>query len=535
MSLSVATNVSLDTIKNLDASKTYFLSSTTGEVKEASLMMRFKCWLGVSSARQKVANLVDAVRTTLLKSADATQNAALDNDIRNVRLNEMVKGSVIKDIASRFSAANRQTIAKAAAAKLAADVAGTAATKISIEQYNSGKGFVDTDAIASIVNHALKPSISGDLPMHTDMYDEQVLDEYHLKQDHLSPKADEISALVLNIMKSDKLGGEKIDKLYAKHIIDTLFNKDGTPSGKTIADLKTPLQVKVDFAFKLKEKTENHIPRESSIYGALKNANVNPEEKLATILEFCGGDDDLKEYVLEIAPHLCVNSEDALRDDDEIKKKLSDIKAGLSEIGNIELHFPGSAPALKFAMKTLGASSFANGLLKDLAAEVGNHRFDKLKNLNSLSKAEDIYDGIDELRQLVAKVDKKLGRKYSSGPEGVFIKNAVVALAMSKLGPGFVARLPGILRGTEFGIMNKTIDDLNDQAEVLERDKLIPDASKAKKVIDDMYVSISMVQGYCNVSAGHEIEFTEVQQIDRDSDTSQRMLYTLSISEQYPS
>ena len=33
MSLSVATNVSLDTIKNLDASKTYFLSSTTGEVK----------------------------------------------------------------------------------------------------------------------------------------------------------------------------------------------------------------------------------------------------------------------------------------------------------------------------------------------------------------------------------------------------------------------------------------------------------------------------------------------------------------------
>ena len=50
-----------------------------------------------------------------------------------------------------------------------------------------------------------------------------------------------------------------------------------------------------------------------------------------------------------------------------------------------------------------------------------------------------------------------------------------------------------------------------------------------------MYISISMVQGYCNVSAGHEIEFTEVQQIDRDSDTSQRMLYTLSISEQYPS
>lgn len=47
-------------------------------------MMRFKCWLGVSSARQKVANLVDAVRTTLLDSAgkmtDDTLAAARDEE-----------------------------------------------------------------------------------------------------------------------------------------------------------------------------------------------------------------------------------------------------------------------------------------------------------------------------------------------------------------------------------------------------------------------------------------------------------------------
>ena len=530
MSLSVASNINLDTIKNLDASKTYFLSSTTGQVKEASLMMRFKCWLGVSSARQKVANLVDAVRTTLLKSADATQNAALDNDIRNVRLNEMVKGSVIKDIASRFSAANRQTIAKAAAARLAADVAGTAATKISIKQYNSGKGFVDTDAIASIVNHALKPFISGDLPMHRDMYDEQVLDEQNLKWTHLCPKAEEISALVIDIMKSDKLGGEKIDKLYAKHIIDTLFNKDGTRNNKKIDDLKTPLQVKVDFAFKLNEKAGlgSFAP---TAYRNLEDAKVNPEEKLAKILDFCGGDDELKEYVLDIAPHLCVNSNYDIRTDDEIKKKISDIKAGLSEINDIQIHFPESAPALKFAMKTLGASSFAKGLLKDLVADVNNHRFDKLKNLNSLSKADDIYAGIDELRQLVGKVGKRLGEKIIGGPDGVFVKNAVVALAMSKLGPGFAARMPGLLRGTEFGIMNKTMDDFKSNVNGLAKANLIDDARKAKSVLEDMDTTITMLLDYCCEIAGLKIDVAEAPQIDPEADSSKYMLYTLSVSE----
>lgn len=107
MPLNVATNVNIDTLRNLEADKTYFLSSTTGQIKEASLWMRFKCAIGVQSARQKVANLVEAVRTTLLDAAGKTgDDAKLDTDIRTVSLKSMVKGSVIKDIASRFSVAN---------------------------------------------------------------------------------------------------------------------------------------------------------------------------------------------------------------------------------------------------------------------------------------------------------------------------------------------------------------------------------------------------------------------------------------------
>jgi len=130
MSLSVSPNVNIDTLKSLEANKTYFLSSTTGEVKEASWWMRFKCAIGVQSARQKVANLIDAIRTTLLDAAGKTGgDVTLDTNINSIKRTEMVKGSVIKDIATRFAAANAKTIVKSDASKIAADFAETFATK----------------------------------------------------------------------------------------------------------------------------------------------------------------------------------------------------------------------------------------------------------------------------------------------------------------------------------------------------------------------------------------------------------------------
>ena len=525
MSLSVASHVNLDTIKNLDASKTYFLSSTTGQVKEASLMMRFKCWLGVSSTRQKVANLVDAVRTTLLESASSTQNAALDSDIRNVGLKEMVKGSVIKDIANRFTSANAEKIVKAKAEVVLNDLAKTIANNV-LAAY---PGRANAEDLARIARHALKPMLAGDLPTKKT---EDGIDVLHESKFRLGLEGNKFSleSTLVDILKSKQLDGGKLDSHYADHVIDTLYKKDGTWRGKTIADLKTPLQVKVDFAFKLNEKAGlgSFAP---TAYSHLEEAKVNPEEKIAKILDFCGDDDELKEYVLDIAPHLCVSSNYDIRTDDEIQKKISDIKAGLSEINNVQMRFPGSAPALKFAMKTLGASSFAKGLLKDVAATVNNHGFNIMKNLNSLSKAEDIYAGIDELRQLVGNVGKRLGEKIVGGPEGVFVKNAVVALAMSKLGPGFAARLPGILRGTEFGIMNKTMDTFRKEMNGLANANLIDDESKAKNVLEDMNTTSTMLLDYCREVAGLKIDVAEVPQIDPEADSSKYMLYTLSVSE----
>ena len=82
MAINITPNVSVAALRNLDADKTYFLSSTTGEIKEASCWMRFKCAIGVKSAREKVGNLVEAVRTALLQSAGLRKDDVLETDIR---------------------------------------------------------------------------------------------------------------------------------------------------------------------------------------------------------------------------------------------------------------------------------------------------------------------------------------------------------------------------------------------------------------------------------------------------------------------
>lgn len=247
MPLHVSPSVNIDTLKNLDEDKTYFLSSTTGQVKEASLWMRFKCAIGVQSARQKVANLVEAVRTTLLDAAGKTgDDATLDTDIRTVSLKSMVDGGVIRGIAKRFSVANEQGIAKKQAAGVLKDVAKIIARNVLKDHPGAAK----SEDLVAIALHALKPALGRELPTCKDGNGSKVLDQDAFLGTLGQPMLD-IQGHLSRVVDSDALGGGQIDRNYAKHVIDTLYNPDGTPSGKTVADLKTPMQVKVDVAFKL--------------------------------------------------------------------------------------------------------------------------------------------------------------------------------------------------------------------------------------------------------------------------------------------
>lgn len=103
--------LNLDTIRSLDANKSYYISNKTQEIKEAGAWQKFKCWLGVGDGRQKAANLVHAVKTALLNEAGQVENDAMEGELDELKArNRSVSGSALKEIADRFAVANKDAI-----------------------------------------------------------------------------------------------------------------------------------------------------------------------------------------------------------------------------------------------------------------------------------------------------------------------------------------------------------------------------------------------------------------------------------------
>ena len=538
MSMSVAPHVNLDTLNRLDANKQYFLSSTTGQVKEASIWMRFKCAIGVASARQKVANLVDAVKASLLTAAGQTGNATLDTDIKTVDLTSMVKGSVIKDIAGRFSTANSETILKYDAAKVAKSVGNQVAAKLSIRMFGIGK----TDVVGSIVAHALKPMI--DDPARLPMKETRdaggnvktVLDR-NLLEAQLTAAAADAEKLVKSIASDQRLGCPNIDQNYAKHIIATLFNPDGTRNDKTVGDLKTPGQVKVDIAFKF-DKTQN-VSFERETYRTLKANNIDPEKKIADILKLCDGDKELEELMLEKVPELCVNSNQYLRTEEKTRAMVANIKEAFAEIREVAKDFPGCAASLKGAIASLGSSPIPKGLFRNIANIVKDAKLDKFSSLTSLSSADEIYEGIEQVRVAMQKVIDGIditkafedaGEDEVGGPHMNAARVTTVALALAKAGPGLLARLPNIINGTEFQKMSSTVFMFMAD---LENGFALPDISDnaaAKDILDNHGLMSSFLQACVEDGLGITLPSVPQIEVNPQEDAVSYMLDTLKAS-----
>ena len=450
MSLTVAPRVNLDALKNLRADKQYFLSSTTGEIKEASIWMRIKCAIGVSSARQKVSNLVDAVRTSLLDAAKLNSSATLETDIRAVSLKYMVEGSVIKDIANRFSEQNADAMAKVHAGSII-----SFKTRMLVGQLNTNHiNFGDFNALEKIVRHAFKPQLERQLPMVV-KDGKRVLDAGEFKAS-LNDAAKDVKDILDEIARANPAGGI-IDNLYADHVIKTLFNEDGTRNGNPISSLKSKTQVQVEYTFMV--KGQELSSRAGSVYDRLveigkKNGSKDfPAEMIEKLLGFCGNDRDLQEYVIEVAPELCMDSNFSLRTDDVIKAKIAAIKETFEEIRKIEKDIPGCGKMIKDSMTLLGSSTFPKGVLTTMAECVKSAKLNALVSLNSLSSADRICEGVEDIRKVVKEFAKR-GKDYEDGgPIAMAGGGVIVAMVIAKAGPGFEARLPNIIKGTEFGKM----------------------------------------------------------------------------------
>ena len=106
-------------LTQLDASKDYYLSNSTGTIKEAGFWQHFKCWTGWGDGRAKAARLADAIKTALLEEAAIKSEAKLTAELDGLDKTRSLLGSDLRQIASRFKADHAQAIATSDACRIA--------------------------------------------------------------------------------------------------------------------------------------------------------------------------------------------------------------------------------------------------------------------------------------------------------------------------------------------------------------------------------------------------------------------------------
>lgn len=534
MSLTInPNNINIDTIRNLDIDKQYYLSKS-GQIKEASGWMKFKCMIGCSGARQKVANLIDVVRATLLNSVDKTHDAALDTDIRTIKRDKMVSGEDLYHLATKFAEANPQTIAKNTAEKMIASDAKQWANVL-MAKHN----FVANDSavLEKIIQHGLKRLFNNPLPMKKDSDSIMKLDRA-VFDDRMKMALNTIDAEISAIINKTNLGNRPMDKHFAQHIIDTLFNKDGTRNDESVKSLKTPIQVKVEVAFKRNKISESlNDTFISSAYKELVKNNIDPEKKVEDILKLCGNDQELEMLVLEKIPELCVDSNIFLRSDEKIKEMVGNIKDALYEVRQVAKQFPGCAEALKLAIVSLGSAPMPKGLLTNIAKIVQDANLDKFTKLTSLSTADEIYKGIEQLRKLTANIENKLnvvnefkkaGEEEVGGPHVNASNLAAIAMVISKAGPGLLARLPNIIKGTECQKVNSAINmlmaDIGKGLPVLD---VTGKNNNAQNILVDQGRLLGLVQSCVGVATGKDLPLMEDIAVNPQDKYVQNIIDTL--------
>ena len=95
--------IDTSTLLRLDPNKSYYLSNTTGEIKEAGVIQWLRCKLGIGGGRAKAAALAERVKSALLAEASINNDFVLEDQISRLDTKQSLSGSRLRTIASRFS------------------------------------------------------------------------------------------------------------------------------------------------------------------------------------------------------------------------------------------------------------------------------------------------------------------------------------------------------------------------------------------------------------------------------------------------
>ena len=389
--------INLDTIRSLNANKTYYLSNSTGEIKEAGGWQKFKCFFHFGDGREKATKLVKAVKTALLEASGKISDTNLDTSIQNFNRTRSrffsVSGHAITELAANFTVANAEDIARSQAGQIAKHPLNVALKDVrSLLRLETG----GLDDVMEVLKRAAKPLIDHP-PMKTDAAGRQVLDEDAFKTE-LAKALDDAEQTIVDVSKAGPTGRARFDAAVRDEMFETLYGPDGKRNDKDVSAMGTIADIRFN-----KVMANVILMRLPGVSEDVLAARVR------TLIDECGEDPDMLDSIEFNARRFLVTGDSKLRPPDDIAKRVAACRSTLREM----LAVAESNRAMHAAVKDMSIGLAGVVLPKGLCAKVIEEAkavdLAPFENLDETSSDIAIHNAVMALNKAVNNVIKKSG------------------------------------------------------------------------------------------------------------------------------
>ena len=412
--------INFDTLRSLNANKTYYLSNSTGTIKEAGAWQKFKCFFGVGDGREKAAKLIDAVKIALLDASDKIADTNLDASIQNFNSTRSrffaISGRSIAELATNFTAANEADIARIQAGQIAKHPLKMAIKEVrSLLRLETGS----LDDVMEVLKRAAKPLIDHP-PMKTDATGRQVIDEEAFKT-QLTKVLDDAVQTIVDVSKAGPTGRARFDTAVRDAMFATLYGPDGKRNDKDVSAMGSIADIRFNKVLaNVNKRRPNEVSQDE--FAALIRKLINE----------CGEDPDMLDAIECNARRFLVTGESKLRTPEEIAKRVAAYRATLREM----LAAAGSNSAMFAAAKDLSTSFSGVALPKGMCAKVIEEAMaldlTPFENLDETSNDLAIHNavmaiskGVDSIMQKSGAIDTLEGADENR-PFYLFVESAIL-------------------------------------------------------------------------------------------------------------
>ena len=414
-------NISLHTLRSLDANKSYYVANSTGEITEATAWQKFKCFLGIGDGRAKAAKVVDAVKNALLDASGKITDKTLDDSINSFESGRSrffsVSGRDIAQLAANFTVANEEDIARVRAGHLARQPLFTSVDNVrSYLRLESD----NLDDIRAVLEKAAKPLID-DPPMKTDGSGRRTIDEDTFKKE-LSKVLDDAEQAIVDVSKAGPGGRIRFDGVVRDAMFATLYGPDGKRNDKTADDMPSISELRFK---KVMDNVINYKPH-----------NVTKDEFAAfvrALIDKCGDDPVMLDAIEYEARRFLVTGDSKMRSHEIIGDRVTNYKDNMRELMDVA-----GGNRIKLDAAHMHAERFSGVVLPKGAyikvmEEVNAVDLTPFEGLGADSDCMDIHNAILELnkavRNILSKsgVLKKLNGQDETAAFRIFLQNALIS------------------------------------------------------------------------------------------------------------